>query len=76
EIEIRDEGGDADKVRKLRDILEQDCESGRIKDKCGGLDIVRLLADSVNFIQSDDNVTKVSVVRYKEDNESSNRRSI
>ena len=62
EFTVKDRGGSSENIKRLRQaIAEKPMEKG------GGLELVRMLAEKVEFTIDEKNLTQIHVVRKRED---------
>jgi len=66
EFTIKDQGGSKDHLERLQSVLQND--SNEEKSHNGlGLEIVRMLSESLNVVIDDKHLTSVHIVRKRED---------
>lgn len=62
---IKDQGGDKHHIERLKNAIN--LESEQKSDKGLGLEIVRMLSESLNVVIDEKNLTSVRIVRKRED---------
>lgn len=65
EFTIKDPGGDHQHIDKLKNALNATSEQNL--DKGLGLEIVRMLSESMNVVIDEQNLTSIKIVRKRED---------
>jgi anti-sigma regulatory factor (Ser/Thr protein kinase) len=81
EFQVKDGGGAAEDVKRLRDAVAAEKAAAEVMDgkrsAAGlGLEIVRLLSEEVNLEVDDNNLTSIRVVRKREDAAGAHRKSV
>ncbi len=67
EFTIKDPGGSKENLEKLQNAIKNDPPKDRTDDKRFGIEIVRMLSESVDMNIDEKNLTSIHVVRKREE---------